>query len=176
MDGCGKSRPAPPGFNPQTVYPLANPCTEYAILTHNLFLYLPYFMIGMITVVLRDNNTKLFPLFEKRRFLHARLSLHCSAFFTSTLQKPPLTHYLLSIYFHGMITSLDSQTSVDVGITDSAVNGASFRDRDEWTSGRHRHVPSFRRLRSSQENYFSILQITINEFQFQKHNQQPAVS
>jgi len=59
-------------------------------------------------IIVRDNNKKLFPLFENRSFLHTRLSLHCSAVFTPTFQKFPLTHYLLSIYFRGLTTSLDS--------------------------------------------------------------------
>jgi hypothetical protein len=108
----GAENPPPPRhysiFNPQTVYPVASPFTDYALPAHHLFVYLPYFMIRMIIVVLRGNNTKLFPLFENRSFLHTRLSLHCSPVFTSILQKLPLTHYLLSIYFHGVITSLDS--------------------------------------------------------------------
>ena len=52
--------PLPPGFNPQTVYSVASPCADCAIPAHPLFVYLPYFMIGMIIV--RDNNSKLFPL------------------------------------------------------------------------------------------------------------------
>ena len=34
LDGCGKSRPPPPGFDPRTVQPIASRCTDRAIPDH----------------------------------------------------------------------------------------------------------------------------------------------
>jgi hypothetical protein len=34
LDGCGKSRPPPPGFDPRTVQPVASPYTDWAIPGH----------------------------------------------------------------------------------------------------------------------------------------------
>jgi hypothetical protein len=38
-DGCGKSRP-PPGFDPQTIHPVASRYTDYAMF-HMHFLFVP---------------------------------------------------------------------------------------------------------------------------------------
>jgi len=34
LDGCGKSRPPTPGFNPRTVQPVASRCNDCAALAH----------------------------------------------------------------------------------------------------------------------------------------------
>jgi len=34
LDGCGKSRPPPPGFDPRTVQTVASRCTDKAIQVH----------------------------------------------------------------------------------------------------------------------------------------------
>ena len=42
LDGCGKSRPQPPGFDPTTVHPVAIRYIDYAILAHNNFSFVSF--------------------------------------------------------------------------------------------------------------------------------------
>ena len=49
LDGCGKSRPPPPGFDPRTVQPIASRCTDYAIPAHPCIKFIIIIIIIIIS-------------------------------------------------------------------------------------------------------------------------------
>ena len=52
LDGCGKSRPPPPGFDPRTVQPVGSRYTDYAIPAHPC---IKYIIIIIVIIIIIEN-------------------------------------------------------------------------------------------------------------------------